>query len=97
MCEVTRMDRIRGSKKVAPVIEKMRSNRLAWCEHVMQRDESHITKTVMSINVYGHPSGGQPKKRWNCVKDDMRIKRMSTDMTSDKREWKKKTSCADPT
>jgi hypothetical protein len=31
-----------------------------------------------------------------CVRDDMRIKRVSMKMKSDRREWKKKT-CADPT
>jgi hypothetical protein len=40
---------------------------------------------------------GRPKKKWvDCVKD-MRIKGMSIEMTSDRREWKKKTCCADPT
>jgi hypothetical protein len=52
----------------------------------MQRDESHITKRVMSINVDGHPRRGRPKKRWmDCVKDDMRIKGVSMEMTSDRR------------
>jgi hypothetical protein len=45
----------------------------------------------MSTNVDGHPRIGQPKKRWmDCVKDDKRIKGVSIEMTSDKREWKKK-------
>jgi hypothetical protein len=31
-------------------------------------------------------------KRWiDCVKDEMRIKRVSMEMTSDRSEWKKKT------
>jgi hypothetical protein len=69
---------------------------LLW--HVMRRDESHITKIVMSMIVDGHPRRGRPKKRWmDCVNDDMRIKRVSMEMTSDGREWKKKTCCADPT
>jgi hypothetical protein len=102
MYGVTRMDRIvneyiRGSLKVALVTEKMRSNRLAWYGHVMRRDESHITKRVMSMNVDGHPRRGRPKKRgMDCVKDDLRIKGVSIEMTSDRREWKKKT-CAVPT
>jgi hypothetical protein len=33
----------------------------------------------------------------DCVKEDMRIKGVSMEMTSDRREWKKKTCCADPT
>jgi hypothetical protein len=94
-----RNEYIRGNLKVAPVSEKMRSNRLAWYEHVMRRDESHITKRVMTLNVDGHPSRGRPRKRWmDCVKEDMKIKGVSKEMTSDRREWKKKkTCCADPT
>jgi tRNA U34 5-methylaminomethyl-2-thiouridine-forming methyltransferase MnmC len=53
----------------------------------MRRDESHITKRVVSMNVDGHPRRGRPKKRWmDCVKDDMKIKRVSMEMTSDRRE-----------
>jgi hypothetical protein len=49
------------------------------------------------MNVDGHPSRGRPKKRWmDCVKDDMRIKGVSMEMTSDRSEWKKKTCCSDP-
>jgi hypothetical protein len=70
----------------------MSSNRSAWYGHVMWRDESHITKSAE------YECRGRPKKRWmDCVKDDMRIKRVSMEMTSDRTEWKKKTCCADPT
>jgi hypothetical protein len=80
------------------VIEKMRSNRLGWYRHVMWRDESHTTKKVTSMNVDGHSSICRPKKRWvDCVKDNMRIKGVSMDMTTYRREWKKETSSADPT
>jgi hypothetical protein len=83
------------------VTEKMRSNRLTWYGHVLRRDESHITKRVMSMNVDGHARRGRPKKIWmDCVKDEMRIKGVSMEMTmtmSDRREWKKKKYCAAPT
>jgi hypothetical protein len=50
------------------------------------------------MNLDRHSSRGRPKKRWmDGVKDDMRIKGMSMYVTSDRREWKKKTCCADPT
>jgi hypothetical protein len=64
----------------------------------MRRDESHIIKRVLTMNVDGHPCRGRPRKRWmDCVKNDMKIKGVSMEMTSDRREWKKKTCCADPT
>jgi hypothetical protein len=78
------------------VFEKMRSNRLAWYGHVMRRDEGHIT--VISMNVDGHPSRGQPWKRWmDLSKDDKKIKIVSMEMTSDRRERKKKTCFAEST
>jgi hypothetical protein len=81
--------------KVASVFE----NRLAWYGHVMRRDESHITKRVMTdecrLEVL---SRGRPRKRWmDCVKDDMKIKGVSMEMKSNGRERKKKTCCDDPT
>jgi hypothetical protein len=37
------------------------------------------------MNVDGHPRRGRPKKRWmDCVKDDMRIKGVSIEMTRDR-------------
>jgi hypothetical protein len=32
----------------------------------------------------------------DCVKNDMKIKGVSMEMTGDKRKWKKKTCCATP-
>jgi hypothetical protein len=64
----------------------------------MRRDESHITKRVMTINVDGHSSRGWLRNRWmDCVKDDMKIKGVNMEIANDRREWKKKTCCADPT
>jgi hypothetical protein len=49
------------------------------------------------MNVDGHPSRGRPKKTWmDYVKHDMRIKGMSMEKTSNRRQWKKKTCSADP-
>jgi hypothetical protein len=55
----------------------------------MRRDESHITKRMMNLD--GHLCRGGPKK------GEMRIKGVSMEMMSDRREWKKKTSSADLT
>jgi hypothetical protein len=39
-------------------------NRLTWYGHVMWRDESHIAKRVMSMNVDGHPRNDLRRDRW---------------------------------
>lgn len=102
MCGVTRMDKIRneyirGSLKVAPVIDKMRGNRLTWYGHVMRRNECYVGKKVLNLNVDGYVGRGRPKKRWmDCVKDDMCRKDVSAEMTADRDVWRKKTYCADP-
>jgi hypothetical protein len=54
MCGVIRIDRIRNdyireSLELAPVTEKMRSNRLALYGHVMRRDEGHCDMVIGSV------------------------------------------------
>jgi hypothetical protein len=52
----------------------------------------------INMNVDRHFSRDRPMKRWiDCVKDDMRIKGVSMEMTSDRRDWKKKTCSVDLT
>jgi hypothetical protein len=95
MCGVTRMDKvsneyIRRSLKVAPITEKLKGNRLSWYGHVM-REENHVTRRAMNMNVEGWRGRGRPKKRWiDCVKQDMREMAVSDEMTSDRGEWRKK-------
>jgi hypothetical protein len=48
--------------------------------------------------IYNFITKRRPKKRWmDCENDDMRIKGVGMEMTSDRREWKRKTCFADPT
>ena len=84
--------------KVAPVINKLKSGRLAWYGYVMPRKKKHVIRRCMEMVVQGRGGRGRPKKTWmECVNDDMRERGVSVEMTADKREWKRKISCADPT
>lgn len=48
--------------------------------------------------VDGRKKRGRPKKRWvDCVNKAMRIKVVSANMMADRRLWKVKKCCADPT
>ncbi len=97
------MDKIRneyitGSVKVATVSNKLKSRRLAWYGHVMRREKMHVTRRCMEMVVQGRGGRGRPEKTWmECVNDDMRERGVSVEMTADRREWKRKISCTDPT
>jgi hypothetical protein len=72
MCGVTRMDKVRNeyirrSLKVALITEKLKGNRLNWYGHVITclvitREENHVARRVMNMNVEGFRGRGQPKK-----------------------------------
>jgi hypothetical protein len=74
-----------------------------WFGNVQMMYERRLTKEINEADldgkagkdVDGHPSRSWPRKRWmGCVKDDIKIKGVSIEMTSGRKEWKKKTCCA---
>ena len=65
----TRLDRkkneeIRSSLKVAPIQEKVVSNRLRWFGHVQRRENDHICRKIMTWEVQGKCKRGRPLKNW---------------------------------
>ena len=78
MCGVTREDRIkndyvRGTTKVVEVSKKAQEGRLRWYGHILRREEDHVGKQTMEMEVQGRRKRGRPKKRWiDCVKEDLR-------------------------
>jgi hypothetical protein len=39
----------------------------------MRKEENHVTRRVMNMNVEGYRERGRSKKRWiDCVRQDMR-------------------------
>ena len=59
----------------------------------MRRDDTHETKRVMGMNVFGWRGGERPKKRWvDCVTNDMFEEEGVDDARTENRgEWKKMT------
>ena len=47
----------------------------------MRRDKEYVGKRTMGIEVQGSRRRGRPKKRWaDCVKDDLRERRCTTEL-----------------
>ena len=102
MSGVTRMDRvrndhIRGTVKVTEVSKKVQEARLRWYGHLMRREEQHVAREVMDMEVDGTRRRGRPKTRWkDCIEDDMREKGVQNEMTQDRTRWKRLIKNGDP-
>ena len=74
---VTRKDKIRNeymrsTVKVERLGMKLRQGRLRWYGHVMRRDQEHIGRKMMEIELPGKRRRGRPKRRFlDVVKEDM--------------------------
>ena len=54
---------IRAIANVKPIESVLTRNRLSWYGHVMRREETHITRSTLSMKVTGTISGRRPKIR----------------------------------
>jgi hypothetical protein len=62
----------------------------------MRREENHVTRRVMNMWKDGEEEVDLKKDGIDCVRQDMREMAVSDEMTSDRRERRKRTCCADP-
>ena len=63
--ELNRNEEIREAATVQPIAKHLMQKRLRWYGHVTRRDESHITSTVLDMEVEGVRPRGRPKLR--CI------------------------------
>ena len=102
MSGVTRIDRvrndyIRGTVKVTEASKKVQEARLRWYGHLMRREEQHVAREVMDMEVDGTRRRGRPKTRWkDCIGDDMREKGIQEEMTQDRGRWRRLIKNGDP-
>ena len=89
----TRKDRIknetiRGIARVTPIKSVLTQKRLSWYGHVMRREETHITRSTLSMTVTGTRPRGRPKMRClDRLKSDMRIYVINPEMATDRERW----------
>ena len=75
-------------KMIIKIIMIMTRKRLSWYGHIMRREETHITRSTLSMTVTGTRPRGRPKMRWlDILKSDMRIFGITREMATDRERW----------
>ena len=75
----------------------LEQRRLQWFGHIMRREEDHVCKRTMNMEVQGTRKRGRPKMRWrDAVNRDMREKNVSERMAQDRRRWRRLIANSDP-
>ena len=99
---VTRMDKIRneyirGTAHVGKFGEKTREARLRWYGHLQRKDDGYIGRRMLRMELPGKRKRGRPKRRFmDVVKEDMAEVEVTEEDTVDRRNWRKKIRCGDP-
>ncbi|XP_073964291.1 uncharacterized protein [Choristoneura fumiferana] len=98
---VTLMDKVRneyvrGSFRVAPIIEKVKEKRLRWYGHVQRRPEDHIVKLALNLPVTKRGRGRPPSTWLTTVEKDLKEAKLDASTAHDRAKWKLRTRKADP-
>ena len=92
-----RNDYIRGTVKVERLGMKIRKGKLRWYGHVMKRDQEHVGRKMMEMEILGKRKRGRPKRRiLDVVKEDMgEVSAKETDVEN-RTVWKMMIRCGHP-
>ena len=92
-----RNDYIRGSTQVVEISKKVQEGRLRWYGHLLRREEDHVGKRTMEMEVNGRRRRGRPRKRWkDCVGEDLRVKGLDEVEALNRSKWKRLIHNGDP-
>ena len=91
-------EEIRRRTKVTELHAKVQEKRLRWYGHMLRRDEDHVTRRTLEMEVEGRRRQGRPRRRWlDCVKEDLAEKRLGVQDAANRERWKRLTKNGDPT
>ena len=99
---VTRMvkirnEYIRGTAQVGRFGEKTREARLKWYGYLRRKDDGHIGRRMLRMELPGKRKRGRPKRRFmDVVKEDMAEVEVTEEDTEDRNHWRRKIRCGDP-
>ena len=87
--EHKRNEEIREAATVQPIATHLMQKRLRWYGHVRRRDESHITRTVLDMEVEGVRPRGRPKLRYmDTIKRDIKKNGLTDVNILDRKDWR---------
>ena len=87
--EHKRNEEIREAATVQPIATYLMQKRLRWYGHVRRRDESHITRTVLDMEVEGVRPRGRPKLRYmDTIKRDIKKNGLTDVNILDRKDWR---------
>ena len=103
MSGVTKLDRIRnerirGTTKVGEISKKVQESRLKWYGHVLRREDEHVGKRVMGMEVPGKRRRGRPMRMWlDNIRNNLSERKFSWEDVQDRARWRRPTRHIDPT
>ncbi len=87
---------IRGDG-VAPIVDKMREDRLRWYGHIIRSGDDTVAKIAYNLSPPGWRPRGRPKKRWlDHLAEDKHLVNITPDDALDRAKWQKACKQADP-
>ena len=76
--------------EIEDITSRLRRGRLRWFGHVRRREEAHILRRAMDLELAGKRLVGRPKKSWyNCVKEDLKTLGITEENTQNREVWRK--------
>lgn len=82
---------IRKTVKAAPIVEKMRKDRLRWFGHVQCKPLSAPIRKSDDIDINQARERGMPKLTWKvAIRKDMKACDLYPDLALDSVEWRKR-------
>lgn len=98
---VTRLDKIkneyiRGSFKVAPIVEKVKESRMRWYGHIHRRNGEHPVQKALDIKDRPRGRGRPPATWWTNMQKEMQGENLSAQTTQNRALWRKCTGRPDP-
>ena len=85
-----RNERIRGTTKVGEIAKKVQESRLKWYGHILRREDEHVGKRVMVMEVLGKRRRGRPKRMWlDNIRNDLSESELSGKEAQDQVKWRR--------